>query len=241
MLHSKEDLLEAYQKTLYTISHDLSASFRHIRRFSDILNTKIEAKLSSQNKEIFNHLQKAVQKSENMLAAILELSHIKTQEQPNTCISLTDIINSASESINTEIKSCGATINIDNAIPNISVEKDSFTKIFIYILQNSIKFSRENTPPIIDIKAYQIDNHYQITIKDNGRGIQSDTPEMLFHLFKKEIIEQKDHQNLGAGLAIVQKIIEHHKGTITFSDCKTGCLVKILMPIDTEITIPKKK
>ena len=77
------------------------------------------------------------------------------------------------------------------------------------------------------------DDDVVIVVQDNGPGIPVDIRENLFESF----VTQGKKQGTGLGLAIVKKIVEDHKGSITFeTETGKGTSFTLRMPVDSEST-----
>jgi len=97
-------------------------------------------------------------------------------------------------------------------------DKDAFTRIIDNIISNSCKYSSQNYP-IIDI----IVKKGEITVKDNGRGINN--VDKVFDRFYKE-----NERGLGIGLNIVKKLCDELNISIDIkSEKNIGTTVKLTL------------
>ncbi len=119
-----------------------------------------------------------------------------------------------------EIKSSG--------LPEIYRNPKYIHLLFHHLISNTLKFCKNDTPPRISINSQRtVDHQWQISVKDNGIGI-----EKTFKPFEK--LNPKDgHNGTGMGLTICRKIAEDHSGTIIAQSNPEGKTVFIL-------TLPKK-
>ncbi len=79
------------------------------------------------------------------------------------------------------------------------------------LVKNALDHTGEGGVICIEWKAF--DSFVQITVKDNGCGID---PEDLYHIFKRFYRSRysKDTQGIGLGLPLTKAIVETHGGTI---------------------------
>jgi signal transduction histidine kinase len=94
------------------------------------------------------------------------------------------------------------------------------------LIGNSLKFSREDLTPIINIKCEIVDeknfdanvsetgNFCRITVSDNGIGFDEKYVEKIFIIFQS-LNDRNTFEGTGIGLAIAKKIIESHNGLIS--------------------------
>ena len=83
------------------------------------------------------------------------------------------------------------------------------------LLSNAAKYAKPNSPKI-KISAHQNAEFISLNVEDNGEGIAKDDCKKIFEPFTRlDKSRQRNHQSLGGygmGLAIVQRIMEQHKG-----------------------------
>ncbi|PID88163.1 MAG: hypothetical protein CSB06_01610 [Bacteroidia bacterium] len=138
---------------------------------------------------------------------------------------------------NTEIKvknKGGSIQTILNAQSHIlSGDKLHLTNIFFNLLDNALKYSRENIAPSIKITSSS--NYFQIkiVIEDNGIGISKENQKKIFNKFYRVPTGNLHNtKGFGLGLSYVKRIVEEHKGTIHVkSEQDKGSQFIILFPV----------
>jgi signal transduction histidine kinase/CheY-like chemotaxis protein/putative methionine-R-sulfoxide reductase with GAF domain len=104
-------------------------------------------------------------------------------------------------------------VTIDEAIGSIAADADRLQQIVWNILSNAIKFTPRGGH--VELSATRVEHGVRIRIRDDGQGIR---PEFLAHLFEpfrqQEGGTTRRHGGLGLGLAIVQRLVQAHGGTI---------------------------
>jgi signal transduction histidine kinase len=103
-----------------------------------------------------------------------------------------------------------------------------FGKIVEELLDNSFKFSPENTPVYVNCGI--VNGIFVLSVGDNGRGISvTDIGKIEAYMqFDRSIYEQ---QGSGLGLVIVKRIVELYKGRIKIENKEEGgLLVTIELP-----------
>jgi light-regulated signal transduction histidine kinase (bacteriophytochrome) len=103
-------------------------------------------------------------------------------------------------------------IFIDNHFPTITANYQDIDDIFYELISNAVKYNN-NDKPIVNI-TYKTENQYYVfCISDNGLGIPKEYHEKIFTIF--QTLETRDKvESVGAGLAIVKKIVEENNGGI---------------------------
>ncbi|MGK4568725.1 sensor histidine kinase [Flavobacterium sp. 3HN19-14] len=104
-------------------------------------------------------------------------------------------------------------------------------QLFYNLINNSLKFSKADTPSRISISSSTKDNFAEIVISDNGIGLETEYLEQIFNPFAR--LNAKDqYEGTGLGLALCKKIVERHHGTITASGVRNeGASFTIMLPL----------
>jgi hypothetical protein len=118
-------------------------------------------------------------------------------------------------------------------------------QLFINLIENSIKYAKENVQPIIKIDyqlAYETEiagqkfpnkrKFHKIIYSDNGIGFSQEYSQKIFELFSR--LHDKDTiAGTGIGLAICKKIIDNHQGFILAEGkLGKGAIFTMYFPID---------
>lgn len=111
----------------------------------------------------------------------------------------------------------------------ISGNKELLNQVWLNLLDNAIKFSREGGAIRIEMKKKE--NRLAILIQDSGIGID---PAALPRIFDKFYQQDASHSTSGngLGLSIAHQIIELHGGTITCdSTLNQGTTFTVMLPL----------
>jgi len=101
-------------------------------------------------------------------------------------------------------------------------------KVFIYIIENAVKFSPPNG--IVNIEHTKLGASCEIIISDQGKGIDPEWMDKIFNEFA--VRDVMHHQKgLGLSLAIAKHIVEMHEGTIHAESAPSKTSFIIRLPI----------
>lgn len=106
-------------------------------------------------------------------------------------------------------------------------EGNQLKQVFINIIKNGVESIPENRNGHVCITLGSSDDHAFIYVEDNGTGMDPERVERLGEPFYST-----KEKGTGLGLAVCQKIIQRHKGSLTFKTEKdVGTTVEIRLPL----------
>ncbi len=160
----------------------------------------------------------------NQVERVLQMSLIEKRDFQLMPIEkdLHQIVNDAVQKMQLLAEQKSAVISSHlNAVKTVfNVDEVHFTNVIVNLLENALKYSREN--PVIDILTSNNKNGIEITIRDNGIGMSKEQQAKVFEKFfratKGNIHNVK---GFGLGLSYVKAIMLQHGGNI-FVKSKLG-------------------
>jgi len=121
---------------------------------------------------------------------------------------------------------------IDPQVSPIAGDPDRLRQVVWNLLSNAVKFTPKQGQ--IQLRLERINSSVEITISDNGIGIQQDVLPHIFERFRQgEAGSTRAHAGLGLGLAIVRNLVELHGGTVYASSAGpgTGATFRVRLPV----------
>lgn len=118
-----------------------------------------------------------------------------------------------------------------NDIPVIKADISGLTSVLLNLLENAIKYSKDN--PIVHLRLTAKNNHIQVEIADQGIGIPDKEKKNIFDKFYRVGSEDtRSTKGTGLGLYIVKQILKAHNGSIqVFNNEPTGTVMSLRMPV----------
>jgi len=196
----------------YLASHDLQAPLRHIASYVQLLAAKYINSNDAETEKWINFILQSSEKMQLLISDLLKYSRVTQSKLKMELTNVHDIISNVKEILKDMILNTGAQI-IEEDLPVLFCSSMYLEQIFLNLIENAIKFRKDNVAPIIIIHSKPIEGGYEISVKDNGIGIPHQFFDKVFQLFQR--LEQKKGVNgTGVGLAIVKRIVELHHGRI---------------------------
>ena len=135
-----------------------------------------------------------------------------------------------------KVEKYGGTItaNLNSEDPIVSVDEMHFTNVIFNLLDNAIKYRRDDVEPNLTITTVNPDDdHITITVEDNGIGIKREDLKRIFEKFYRVSTGNRhDVKGFGLGLAYVHKMITLFDGSIKAeSEVGKGSKFIITLPL----------
>jgi signal transduction histidine kinase len=203
----------------YSVSHDLRGPLRSMDGFSLALLEDYGDKLDAEGRDALERIRGASQRMGGLIDDLLRLSQVTRAELNVTRVDLSAIAHEIAAGIVSEQP--GRTV--EWAIqPGLSVRADAplMRIVMQNLLQNAWKFTGKTDQPVIRVGALEREGKMSYFVADNGVGFDMAHAQSLFGAFQR-LHHAGDFPGTGIGLAIVQRIIRRHDGTV-WAEAKEG-------------------
>ena len=218
------------QQFNYTLSHDALGFVNNILNYSSI---SLESDFFQDKDLLQKHILRILKNAKtlkNLLVNLLNIAKLGAKETiPKSKVFLNQIIEDVLENLNLEIKEKNVKI-ILSEFPIMYGNQGLLFELFKNLIDNAIKYSKENVTPTIEIEISSNKFSHQISIKDNGIGIQNEKLRSIFSPFSR--IAANRTAGTGLGLSICEHIVKLHKGSISASSVKgEGTTFLVSLPV----------
>lgn len=199
---------------LYVSSHDLREPLRSILNFSELVRDRYGDKLDAKGKDYVERVFRAAQRMDQLMADVLMLSRAQRMDMSCDQVQGRTIVMDALEQLAETVRQTGARIQISDDFPVLRVNKLWATQAVYNLLSNALKFHRDGQAPDIEVAPYPSGGTGEtgpgIIVRDRGIGIAPEHAQRIFQLFQRAV--GREVRGTGAGLAIVQQIVQRHGG-----------------------------
>ena len=206
-VHDQRTALEIFTRAL---AHDLKEPVRTIRSFLDLITDWTA--LNEKSQRSFEFIRKAADRMDALIDSVYFYTRLDSTESmaTETC-DLNRVLADAKDNLVQLVNERGAVITSD-PLPTVEAHRVHLTQLFQNLLSNAIRHCDKAAR--IHVGAQEKDDHWQISVQDNGPGVASEHLEMIFAPFKRLSHDRGARSGLGLGLAINRKIVESHDGRI---------------------------
>ncbi|MFP4606470.1 MAG: PAS domain S-box protein [Thiohalospira sp.] len=205
----------------YAVSHDLQEPLRIVASYLGLLQRRYADQLDERAARYIETAVGAGERMRGMISDLLEYSRVKRMGEPFQPVDLGEVVDAARENLVPAIDESGARIAVEE-LPTVPGDRGQLLRLFQNLLGNAIKYGPDDDTPRIRVSARPDDGHWTIEVADNGIGMEPADTERIFGVFQR-LHTREEYPGTGAGLALAQRIVERHGGTIRAESEGPGC------------------
>lgn len=207
---SNEDL----QNFAYIASHDLQEPLRKVVSFSDRLQA-LAPDMEDKRREYLERIIKSANRMQSLVESLLKYSKVAVRELACQWIDLKVIVDEVLADLEITLAETKGIVKVEQ-LPSLEADPVQMRQLFQNLICNALKFHKKGEPPSVHLtSSADGKENLEIRVRDNGIGIDSKYSEGIFHPFVR-LHGVSDFEGSGIGLATCKKIVNQHKGEITF-------------------------
>lgn len=209
--------LEKKRKTLLSnISHDIRTPLTSLLGYVEVLNEN-EVISVKERQRYYGILINKAKNLKNMIDEIFQMARIESNDYNYDfqILDLAEILRRTILDYLPDIKKEDWEVDIDIPEEECKIYGDEFSveRIIGNIIKNNLEHGREGA--YIGIKLESDKDGYNILISDKGPGINKEELSLIFERnYEGQKAKKNSYLKSGLGLAIVDKLIQSHKGFI---------------------------
>jgi PAS domain S-box-containing protein len=229
-------------------SHDLQEPLRKIKTFTALLKREFNKSLSAGSNELIDKIKMSSERMSLLINDVLNFSRIVHMDDLFVKTDLNQILNNTLKDFDLLILERDASVSI-GILPVVEAIPLQMNQLFYNLVGNALKFSKIGIPAALSISsrilsAEETENdlyarfnlnkqlsYAEISFKDNGIGFDQQFAEQIFSIFER-LNNQEQYSGTGVGLALCQKIVQHHHGGIRAEGKENaGAVFYVLLPL----------
>ena len=207
------------------VSHELRTPLSRLRFALDLLETRVDPQQRSDDmKRMENDL-------DAMEALINELlNYARLDSEPTLTFQNIEVEEIIQQRIEQRYeKSCSIKFEPNPPNQKLSVDPDYLCKVIDNLIQNACRHANSE----VFVRTNWVEKNFEIHIEDDGPGIPPDQKEDIFKPFIRMLNnDNKRTSGFGLGLAIAQRIVNWHQGSIAVTRSETlgGAQFSVTIP-----------
>jgi len=169
--------------------------------------------LDDEAKRYLDNLVNSTERMSQLIEDLLAYSRVERREIKKSTIDLNELIDKITAEyqhgkINGNLK-----FKKEIEYGTVFTDKEALTQALRNLIDNAVKFTRERQHPEIWIRSLKLEDHWLISIEDNGIGFDMKYYDKIFEIFQRLHLSE-DYPGTGVGLAVVRKAVERLGGKI---------------------------
>ncbi|EON76859.1 two-component sensor histidine kinase [Lunatimonas lonarensis] len=203
---------EQLEQFAFITSHDLQEPLRMITSFLNQLQRKYRDQLDAKAHQYIDFAVDGAIRMKQIILDVLEYSRAgKFEEEPER-ISLEGLLEEYKALRRKLLEDRRAVVTGAN-LPTIFGFKAPLTQTLHCLIDNAVKYGKKDVPPQVEIFVEEKSDCWQISVRDNGIGIEEKYFEKIFVIFQ-QLHSRGVEDGTGIGLPIVKKQVESWGGKI---------------------------
>ena len=203
------------------VSHDLKSPLQVVRGFVELLGREAESDTARPD-DIRTYVAAALRGASRMDRLIDDLLAYSRAGQRPAALVPVDLDTIAAEVLADSaalIDETDAVITVE-PLPTVIGDPTQLRQLLQNLVTNAIKFRRPELAPLVAIAASEAEDHWTVSVDDNGIGIEPEHRDEIFAMFSR--LHHGDRPGSGIGLAICARVVANHGGSIWAEDSETG-------------------
>jgi signal transduction histidine kinase len=210
----------------YVASHDLQEPLRKVASFCQLLQRRYGGQLDERADQYIYFAVDGAQRMQRLINDLLAFSRIGRVTTGFGDVDLDKVVD--------ELKGERAPVHGEvtrDDLPVVRGEEPLLTALLGNLIGNSLKFRRKDVPPRVHVSAERKGDDWEISVADNGIGIEPEFADKVFVIFQR-LHGKEAYAGTGIGLAIVKKIVEYHGGRVWVDTTeREGTLIRFTLPV----------
>ena len=215
----------------YAVSHDLRAPLRAVVGFATMLRRDYTGALGAEGQELIQRIQDGGTRMQSMMEGILDLSRLGRHTLRLERVRPAALFEQAHHALSRQDPVSVPPTFTQTCDVDLLADRSLFERLAAALMDNAHKATRPRQDPgTIHLTGTDSSTHALLRLEDNGIGFNEERGERIFEVFHRAH-SRGQFPGHGCGLAVVQRIVERHGGSIRAnSPGEQGAVIEIHWP-----------
>ncbi len=196
----------------YSVSHDLRAPLRAIRGFSEMVATDYAGSLDAEGRRLLEMIHANSTQMDRLIESLLDFSRMGRAELRRGEVEMSGLAREVARQMDSFNGDRSIEFRVGD-MPPAEGDAALLRQVFVNLVSNSVKFTREKDPAVVEIGGHSHDGERVYFVSDNGVGFDQGHAEKMFGVFQR-LHSPEEYEGSGVGLALVRKIVHRHGGRV---------------------------
>jgi PAS domain S-box-containing protein len=166
----------------YVASHDLQEPLRMVSSYTQLIERRYGERLDGDAREFMHYVVDGAARMKQLIEDLLAYSRVGTKGKEFKAIALEAALKRAVTNLRAAIEESAAAVTWD-ALPQVTGDEMQLAQVFQNLIGNALKF-RGAAVPRVHVSALERDAEWEISVSDNGIGIEPQYFERIFMVFQ---------------------------------------------------------
>jgi signal transduction histidine kinase len=220
-------ILESQQQLLRDVSHELRSPLARLRIASELARDEPAA-------THFERIELEADRLEELIAQVLLVARLDSPMNPSARepVEISAVAQQVCE--DAQLEANARNVKVVPRITDgctVSGQPDLLQSAIENVVRNAVRYTATGTT--VDVEAQCGATHWRVVVSDHGPGVPEDQLVTIFKPFHRvSSARERDTGGYGLGLAIAERAVAVHGGTITAQNVAGGGLrVEITLPV----------
>lgn len=182
-----------------------------VSSYLKLIDQRYEGMLDEDGREFLNFAIDGADRMRGMIDGLLEYSRVETHGDEFGAVDLESVIDDVLVDLQLAIEESNADIDVQS-LPEVEGDAGQLRQVFQNLIENALTYAGDSQPQV-SICATRNADRVTVQVEDNGIGIPEREQDRIFDVFQR-LDPHGSPPGTGIGLALCQRIIERHGGTI---------------------------
>jgi nitrogen fixation/metabolism regulation signal transduction histidine kinase len=200
---------QAWREMAKQVAHEIKNPLTPMRLTVQSFQRKFDGNDPNLKQKLDDYSKTLIQQIDTMSSVASAFSNFASMPaQQNETLNVVEVVEFSLDIFNEDY----LVFESDSSEIITKMDRTQLVRIITNLVKNAIQaIPEEQVEKSIIVAVKQFENNVNITVKDNGIGIETENVEYIF-----EPKFTTKTSGMGLGLGIIKNIIENYKGTITF-------------------------
>ncbi len=231
MASKTENLISIQRQLMYDVSHELRSPLARMNVALDLLHRRIGKDAA------LRHMETDLQRLSEMIARLLTIAKLDAANtlQSHVRVNLTDLVSSIAVDAEFEAQERGNRVVVRPEADLVVLGDPNLLRSAVEnVLRNAMRYTSPGSAVEVVLQATHEINSKQaiIAVRDHGKGVPEDELTNIFKPFYRVTdARASEFAGAGLGLAITERIVKLHEGSIRAINAPEGGLrVEMVFP-----------
>ena len=201
-------------------SHDMREPLRMIANYLKLFRERYPDLLDDKGRRYISYATEGAERLRRMIDDLLAYASLGACGTKHRAVDLAEVVAEVLTNLEVLIRETGARINVEGDWPEVEGDPIRLARLMQNFIGNALKFRHPDRAPVVSLRCEEGSlvgepGMWNISVSDNGIGIDPEYHEYLFVLFRR-LHTADEYEGSGIGLAVCRKIAEQHGGRVWF-------------------------